>query len=516
MVYKTSFSFSTNNPLNYMNIKCGNFSDTIYYPYGNEILINSSLTNYNGDIRFTMSESHTNAYSGSIAGTPEVTVWDYGEDFYISGKGYRPTNIPTIANSGTLISKNYTYPASAVYLSNECYCNCQNIISVDLKNIPWTNDSADWAFSNCRSLKYVNNLNENITSMYGTFDVCTNLASAPIIPNSVTNMAHTFWSCQQLTEPPVIPEGVTNMSYTFGGCGNLKNAPAIPEGVTNMDMTFYYCFALENAPVINHLNNLTNMKMAFYQCIKLTSVPNIPNNVIDISSAYGACNLITEPPTIPNSVTNMFGLFQRCTNLLNVPVIPNSVTDIDRAFYDCERIVNAPIIPNTITSLTNTFSSCFSLQEFPTIPNSVSIMDNSFIYCKNLTTISNLPYSITNLYNTFGNCQNITGNIYIHSNQIANAVNCFGNTSLQKNVFIPFYYANNEYTSTYNSFIAAGYDTLGTNCGVYLKDIEMLSINDDEYVATFIEKSNDCAEIAYLNTYIGSDTEVVVPIGYGD
>ena len=48
------------------------------------------------------------------------------------------------------------------------------------------------------------------------------------------------------------------------------------------------------------------------------------------------------------------------------------------------------------------------------------------------------------------------------------------NTSLTKNVYIPFTYQNRESTPTYNAFISAGYDEFGTKNGVYLMDINPL------------------------------------------
>ena len=56
---------------------------------------------------------------------------------------------------------------------------------------------------------------------------------------------------------------------------------------------------------------------------------------------------------------------------------------------------------------------------------------------------------------------------------------CFNSTTLTKNIYIPFAYENSEYTPTYNSFIAAGYDELGTQHGVYLKDINAPSFTLD-------------------------------------
>ena len=73
---------------------------------------------------------------------------------------------------------------------------------------------------------------------------------------------------------------------------------------------------------------------------------------------------------------------------------------------------------------------------------------------------------------TFSHCENLTGNIYILSNRITNATDCFNMTSAIKNVYIPFTYSNNVPSATYNSFISAGYNTEGSGIyNVYLKDI---------------------------------------------
>ena len=98
-------------------------------------------------------------------------------------------------------------------------------------------------------------------------------------------------------------------------------------------------------------------------------------------------------------------------------------------------------------------------------------MWGTFNLCSSLVNAPDIPNSVTNMNGTFNGCSNLTGNIYIHSNQVSNATNCFYNTSLTKNVYIPFTYENNTNTQTYNSFIAAGYDTAGTINGVYLKNI---------------------------------------------
>jgi hypothetical protein len=121
--------------------------------------------------------------------------------------------------------------------------------------------------------------------------------------------------------------------------------------------------------------------------------------------------------------------------------------------------------------LTYTFSNCQNLTYIESLPPQTTYLNAAFRNCTNLTTIPSIPDSVKYMGGTFYECTNLAGNIYIYSNQVINADSCFNNTTLQKNVYIPFTYENGEYTKTYNSFTSLGYDTTGTLDGVYLKDI---------------------------------------------
>lgn len=136
----------------------------------------------------------------------------------------------------------------------------------------------------------------------------------------------------------------------------------------------------------------------------------------------------------------------------------------------------------------NTTIQTINLSNKPWVNNS---MASAFINCSNLTEVTNINTSITNLNKTFQGCTNLTGNIYIESSAITNATDAFLNTTLRKDVYIPFKNENSQYTTTYNTFIAAGYDTLGTKHGVYLKDINppvtyTLTINPTPSDATVV------------------------------
>ena len=153
------------------------------------------------------------------------------------------------------------------------------------------------------------------------------------------------------------------------------------------------------------------------------------------------------------------------------PWVNNSIC---KAFDSCTNLTSITNINQNITNGHLAFYNCINLTNIPTIPNSISDMDNMFENCINLTNIPTIPNSVTTLSYTFQNCTNIMWNIYIASENIESVEMCFMDTSLTKNVYIPFNYTNNTHTITYNSFIREGYDEIGTQHGVYLKDINQI------------------------------------------
>lgn len=116
----------------------------------------------------------------------------------------------------------------------------------------------------------------------------------------------------------------------------------------------------------------------------------------DMCSVCGHCPNLISASNISNNVVNLSQSFEYCTNLSTPPSIPNSVTDMDRTFFGCSSLVNAPIIPNNVEKMQYSFSNCY----------------------------------------------NLTGDIHIKSPFVANADNCFSNTTSQKNVYIPYTYPN--------------------------------------------------------------------------
>ena len=255
---------------------------------------------------------------------------------------------------------------------------------------------------------------------------------------------------------------------------------------------------------------------------------------IDSTTFSGNENIVSVDlhniPWVNNSMLHAFG---GCTNLIHINNINNTVTDMSKTFTLCTSLVNVPVIPNSVTNMYWTFRGCENLVNVPTIPDSVTNMVYAFAGCSSLVNAPVIGNGVTNMQMAFYGTSNLQGNIYIYSNQVADAGSCFtvlpSKNAKTKNVYIPFTYDNGVNTLTYNSFIAAGYDTNGTKERVYLKPLSyIVSINatPNDAMVLMADKSDDCSvdvtdwvytendDTCELQSYSGSDTDITVPSIY--
>lgn len=450
--------------------------------------------------------------------------------------------------------------------------NCTNLVSVT--NLSPNITDLALTFMNCSSLESIPTLPPNIQILNFTFSLCSNITSLPTLPTSlidiqgafgatgitggltinlpnVTNGIYAFRNVRGLTSINANLPKANNLAHFVNNCDNLTDVNIIAPNCTYIVNIFYNCTNLTN--VYLKFDNVTDATNLFSNCTNLVNVSwSIPNATI-LRNTFLNCQNLTTVPTISNSVTDMYGTFRQCYNLTDAPILPNSVTDMTDAFTLCYNLVNAPVIPESVTLLTNAFSDCHNLAVAPNIPSSFNkSLQSTFRGCYNLTTVYSLgnaynlvntfngcyslvnipsiPNTVTDMRNTFRRCTNLAGNIYIHSNRVSYANYCFYNTSLTKNVYIPFEYENGVATQTYNSFIAAGYGTEDYLHGVHLKDIDgsKITINPTPADATVLMyseatgkeidedvlnkftyvKTGDDVEITGLNT---TDTAIVVP-----
>lgn len=304
-------------------------------------------------------------------------------------------------------------------------------------------------------------------SAANAFVNCVNLQAVSSVPNSITNMSGMFSGCNNLLTTPIIPDSVINMSRAFNGCSNISVPVAIPNSVTDIS------YAFENAS-------------------SMTAIPAIPDSVTDAVYAFNGCS----------SATNCY------SNCMN------NVTDVTGTFQGTGLDTVTMNFPNTINSV-NTFAQSTALRiatiNAPKTTNTV----NMFSGCVNLASATVIVPNTTNAYGMYNNCTSLTGNIFFNSANISNATNCFAGTSLTKTVYIPYEINDSGVaTSTYNSFIAAGYGTEDYLHGVHLKDIDgsKITINPTPADATVLMFSEATGATVNLDqfTYTYSDANVEI------
>lgn len=330
-----------------------------------------------------------------------------------------------------------------------------------------------FAFESCVNLQTINVNIPKATNAASMFGYCTNLTDINIIAPKASSINDIFTNCNSLTNVHAEFNSATNIANLFYGLPNLETVNLSAQNTTNAAYLFQSCYAL-NSIIIN-LPNVTDLTHGFAACHSLSNIPALPPNVTSLDTAFGGCWSLVDAPSIPSSVTYMPRAFTGCNNLINAPSIPNSVTQLFETFQNCYSLVNVPTLPDSVTYMYETFSGCNSLVSINHLPNNLTDMQWTFNACSNLVSVPNIPNTVTNMYLTFNGCVNLTGNIYIYSNQVSYASGAFANTSLIKNVYIPYEYANGVNTVTRNTFEAAypintisgtTYGTLTDNNGV--------------------------------------------------
>lgn len=481
-----------------------------------------------------------------IPAEPLVNVISIQQGAFLNNTGYVNPNVVSVDFSGRKFSPIGDMSGAFVSTGNSKLQSVTNLCSNTTR--------MESTFYNCRNLQTITDFPANVTDMTGTFYKCVNLVNIPAaLPNNVISMDYTFGGCNKLTSVPDMPDTVTSAVGTYQVTDRLVNPPKlsnsltklpetfwmsgivdipkIPNSVTSLTKTFMFCTRLiDLANTTNRLHNgITDMYMSFCKTFYMTTAPILPSSVTNMFDTFYMCENLTSTPVIPDSVTSMAGTFQACYNLTNITNLPPNVVNLGAGGTDmmpeipglvhgigsgcfayCESLTKEgiPTIPNSVRDMCGTFAYCDGLVSTPNLPNAVVNIAECFMGCENLQNVSTeIPISVTNVRNTFANCTNLTGDVVIKSNKIQDATHCFINTTATKNVYIPFTYSNSVYTKTYNAFINAGYDTAGTTCGVYLKDI------DNKVLITINPTPADATVTFNVPGYTQSGNSIEVPTG---
>ena len=113
-------------------------------------------------------------------------------------------------------------------------------------------------------------------------------------------------------------------------------------------------------------------------------------------------------------------------DLFGVSWVNNSMY---KAFYDCNELISVTNISATITNMQSCYTNCQKLTTIPDIPANVTDLSYTFQSCRCLNAIPTIPSSVTNIYKAFDGCVNANQDLYIRSKEIANATDCFINTT---------------------------------------------------------------------------------------
>ena len=309
-----------------------------------------------------------------------------------------------------------------------------------------------------------------------------------------------FSGCYNLTNALPIPSSMSAMYSSFSGCSSLVNAPDM-SNCTNlavMSQTFADCSSLVNAPDLSNCTNLDNMESCFSRCIRLVNAPEIPNSVTLLSCTFSMCSNLVNAPDISNctNLDNMYETFSECSNLVNAPVIPNSVTNMYGTFRWCYNLSgDITILSEEVKDASYCFESTY-INKTVLIPFTMS---HSETYIKGYywqTQSGKIIYTTTDFYSQ---CESdpyswkYEYNLkdenfgYLNGNIQYNPLGTEGekytinyeidgswyNESItydsSKNVIITKVPGDSSFT--YDSFIAAGYDTVNRVNGVILKDL---------------------------------------------
>ena len=400
--------------------------------------------------------------------TPQNITYGYATRMFDSCYGLSSANI--------LFDKNCKL-SSVDSMFNGCY----NLSSVNIPTIPNNLQYISSMFNNCSnltSLSGFNLYNSNIVSMAGTFNNCSNLAinsQTLTFPSNLIHMNYTFRNCSSLENIPTIPNSVTNMSYAFSGCSNLHSVGNIPESVTYIDGTFYECSNLTSIPNIE-TNNLIFMNNAFYNTGVNSLSSNQASTVLDFSNQYNLINVSGAFYNIGDKFNELRFGSEKIEGASNV-IKTQSSSDVN------------VYIPYTYSEPGNHRVICYKYQNNSSELNGLliySTVDAPNVYGTTMTNFTypkNMVYMLNNgVFEDVGKSARIlryrySRNYFIQMQNsgimpFVNTNSAYFYRDATNDILMP--YNVGDYSTTYNSFIAAGYDENGTKDGVYLKDIDNL------------------------------------------
>lgn len=115
-----------------------------------------------------------------------------------------------------------------------------------------------------------------ITSTYGMFTGCSNMATTPLFDTSnVTTMGYMFSNCSKMVKVPQFDtSNVTSFQNMFENCAVLAEVPYLyTSNATNMNSMFTGCKMIKTIPPLDFSN--ASVTSLFYDCWNIRVLPDI-------------------------------------------------------------------------------------------------------------------------------------------------------------------------------------------------------------------------------------------------
>ena len=264
------------------------------------------------------------------------------------------------------------------------FYGCQNIMSVDIKNVEILDNAA---FSRCDNLIKIKSGNNLKKIGKGCFDSCNSLLTLPDMTNLTELGEQAFSGCRALTSVR-IPNNITKIgAYTFYYCDNLKTVKSDGNITSIGEYAFYECSSLKKAEFLSTVTEIGDN--AFYNCYGLTDL-ELSNKLENIGKyAFSKCynikkiNLGEEVSCIGE------GAFQGCYAISEMN-LPEKIERIEKyTFAGCYALKEIEIPENVEFIGSQAFPNSLSIIHFygdaPLISSAFTSSCTAYIPCGNDT-----------------------------------------------------------------------------------------------------------------------------------
>lgn len=450
------------------------------------------------------------------------------------------------------LNQNIQIPSNVTNMYGTFY-DCSNL-NQNIQ-IPKSVTNMYGTFYGCYNLNQNINIPKNVTSIFGTFDYCRKMGSwiniySPNITQanvcfSVTNTPNVFFIYKFINNS-VTPtfNSLRNAGWNVNGegvvVGDLSPIRCWDDRANYTSKTYNgtHCILGKWHGTLDTFlnNNVTWTTPEVPTRLFLSNIPvaldrttfkgNTAITSVDFGSGIPWSSNIAGSGT---NVNNRNAAFRSCTNLTSVKGDFNyQTTGVVALFDECSSLVDVDVIfPELATSYYVTYGGIGARDVAP-LGSGATNCQSMLWGANNLVNSPVFPTSVTSLKTTFinGGMNQLRGNIYVLSPSVSTVENMVRghNTSLRKNIYIPFTYSNGVSTITYNTFKKQNVfkgtsgNSAGTNpmynstSNFYVYDLATVYKNLWNYTCYIVPAHKAIKLIKYL----GNDPHVAVMANYPD